>query len=241
MSKNSALLLAGGSGTRMAAATGGGNKVLLDLGGEPVLCHSLRTLLGSRCFDRVVLVHRDEDRARLEERLDSGGLAGSVDWVVGGKERFDSVHAGLEFLSKVGAPKNVLIHDSARPFVTTAMIEESLAKAAEFGASTVAVPLSDTLKREDGGFLVETLPRKHLYRIQTPQAFDFQLLFAAHKRFRNAPDPMVTDDCMLLEKEGRGIAIVSGCESNIKITTPFDLKLAQAILEERRNAAGEEF
>jgi len=95
----------------------------------------------------------------------------------------------------------------------------------------VAVPLSDTLKRGKGGFLVETVPRVNLYRIQTPQTFRYDLILKAHESFQEKRNPEVTDDCMLLERKGQRIALVAGEEKNIKVTTPFDLRLAEVILE----------
>ena len=225
----SALLLAAGSGKRMVGAASGGNKVLIELGGNPLFVYSLRTLLSSGCLDRLVLVHRPQDENEVREAIEKEDCADRVLLEVGGAERFESVYHGLRCLASE-PPEIVLIHDSARPFATEAMVRESIEKASAYGAATVAVPLSDTLKRGDDGFLVETLPRQNLYRIQTPQTFRFDLIWEAHRRFREHPDAGVTDDCMLLEKQGNRIALVLGHESNIKVTTPFDLSLAKTIL-----------
>ena len=215
----------------MQEAAGGGNKALLELGGVSLFLHPLRRLLSSGLLDSLTLVHRPEDEPEIIASLKREGCFDRLALVPGGSERFDSVYSGLQSLS-VNPPEIVLIHDSARPFLTERMIRESIEKARVHGASTVAVPLSDTLKRGAVGFLAETLPRENLYRIQTPQTFRFDPIWEAHQRFRENPDPTVTDDCMLLEKEGRKIALVLGDESNIKVTTPFDLQVARAIVEE---------
>lgn len=228
--KVAALLLAAGSGSRMGEAAQGKNKTLLEIGGIPILAYSLRTLAGHPRIERLLLVHRPSDRSAIVDLLESEGLVDRVDLVDGGAERFESVYNGLLKLSD-DPPDVVLIHDSARAFVTNRMIDESIETAQEVGAATVAVPLSDTLKRKEGDSLVETLPRNDLYRIQTPQTFRFDLIWEAHQRLKQKPDPTITDDCMLLEREGYGIGLVLGDETNIKVTTPFDLLLAESLLQ----------
>jgi len=227
--KVATLLLAAGSGTRMGEAAGGRNKTLLKIGGIPILAYSLRKLARHPRIRRLLLVHRPSDCSAVEGLVKSEGLVDRVDFVDGGAERFESVYNGLLRLSE-NPPDIVLIHDSARPFLTDRMIDESIEKAREVGAATVAVPLSDTLKRKEGDALVETLPRTNLYRIQTPQAFRFDLIWDAHQKLKKNPDPMVTDDCMLLEREGHGIGLVLGDETNIKVTAPFDLQLAEWLI-----------
>ncbi|MCG3195543.1 MAG: 2-C-methyl-D-erythritol 4-phosphate cytidylyltransferase [bacterium] len=225
-----AILVAAGSGKRLEAASGGKNKVLLSLEGCPLFTYSLRTLANSGIIGgEMVLVHRPDDREEIESHLQSLGLGERVALVPGGRERFDSVHAGLARLAD-RPPEIVVIHDAARPFVTPEMILESVRRARETGAATVAIPLTDTLKHGEEGFLKETLPRQNLYRIQTPQTFRFDLIWDAYLDFMRAPDPQVTDDCMILERRGCPIAWVMGAESNLKVTTPFDLEIAEALL-----------
>ena len=216
----------------MGDASGGKSKALLEIGGAPILGYSLRKLANHPEIDRLLLVHRSSDRSDIEALLESEGFGERVELTEGGAERFESVYNGLCRLRE-SPPDIVLIHDSARPFLTERMIEESIAKAGAFGAATVAVPLSDTLKRREGDFLVETLPRNELYRIQTPQTFRFDLIWEAHEKLKNHPDPSITDDCMLLEREGFPIAWVAGEETNIKVTTAFDLQVADSLLRRR--------
>ncbi|MCB9770036.1 MAG: 2-C-methyl-D-erythritol 4-phosphate cytidylyltransferase [Candidatus Omnitrophica bacterium] len=222
------LLLAAGSGQRMSEATGGKNKVLLELGGAPLFIHSLRKLARFPSLRKIVLVYRSGEEEIIRTCVEKESLGREFEFVEGGRERFESVDRGLNLLSG-DSPDYVLIHDSARPFLTDSMIAASIREVQKHGACTVATPLSDTLKRSDGEMLVETLPRESLYRIQTPQTFDFKLLLAAHEEFRRNPTPGITDDCMLLEQKGYRIGLVLGNETNIKVTTPFDLKLAELI------------
>jgi len=223
-----AILLAAGSSTRMGEASRGGNKVLLEIGGEPILLQSLRTILAVTEINKVVLVHRKSDGGTVQEILAQVPGQERVCAVAGGKERFDSVYNGLNILSE-SPPGIVAIHDSARPFTTERIFRETIEQARKHGAATVAISLSDTLKREEDGFLIETLPRAEHYRVQTPQAFRFDLIWEAHQHFRINPSSKITDDCMLLEREGHKIALVEGDERNIKITTQFDLEVAEMI------------
>ena len=231
-----ALVVAAGSGKRMGGVLQGRNKILVPLAGKPMVLYSLGTLLDSGLIRRIVLVYRTEDKSAISTILESAGLSEQIDLVPGGEARFDSVWNGLQQLAHppVTRPAIVLIHDAARPFVTQGMIQESIKKAREYGGATVAIPLSDTLKRGSGGFLHETLPRKELYRIQTPQTFRYDLLRQAHEEFRQDPDPSVTDDCMMLERCGYRIALVLGEETNLKVTTPVDFHIAEAILQSIR-------
>lgn len=224
-----ALLLAAGSGRRMSSVSQGSNKVFLPLLGHPVLWYSLASLLNCPEIRRIVLVYRPMDREEIDRILSSCSTGKEIILCEGGSERPDSVFNGLEVLSE-SEPEVVLIHDSARPFFTQDMVHRSIESAIDNGAATVAIPLTDTLKRGGEGFLYETLPRKELYRIQTPQTFRFGLIWKAHQSFRQNPDTSVTDDCMLLEKTGMKIGLVAGDESNLKITTALDLLVAEMIL-----------
>lgn len=228
-----AILVAAGSGKRLEAASGGKNKVLLNLGGTPLFTHPLRTLADSGLIDRIALVHRPEDREEIDAHIQALGLEARVCLVPGGRERFDSVHEGLARLADT-PPEIVVIHDAARPFATREMVRESLERAREVGAASVAIPLTDTVKRGEGGMLRETLPRQGLYRIQTPQTFRFELLWEAYRTFMQAPDPQVTDDCMILERLGIPIALVIGSESNLKVTSPCDLEIAEVLMRKWR-------
>lgn len=231
-----ALVVAAGSGRRMGGVLQGQNKVLVPLAGKPMVLYSLGTLVDSGLIRRIVLVYRPQDQSVIGTILESAGLKDQVDLVPGGEARFDSVWNGLQELAHppVTCPGIVLIHDAARPFVTQRMIQESIERARKHGGATVAIPLSDTLKRGSEGFLHETLPREELYRIQTPQTFRYDLLRQAHEEFRQDPDPSVTDDCMLLERCGYRIALVLGEETNLKVTTPVDFHIAEAILQSTR-------
>ncbi|MBY0335570.1 MAG: bifunctional 2-C-methyl-D-erythritol 4-phosphate cytidylyltransferase/2-C-methyl-D-erythritol 2,4-cyclodiphosphate synthase [Acetobacteraceae bacterium] len=207
-----ALLLAAGQGTRFGADR---PKQYLDLGGKPVLRRAAEALLAEGHVARLQPVC-----AAGEEETVAAMLAGlpAAPPVTGGATRQESVRRGLEALS-AAAPDIVLVHDAARPVVPPGTIA-ALLRALEASPGAIpAQPVSDTLKRGAGGLIEATVPRAGLFRAQTPQAFRFPALLAAHR----AATAEATDDAQLLEFAGQAVALVPGHESNIKITFPEDL------------------
>jgi len=150
---------------------------------------------------------------RLARELGLGG----VRCVPGGRRRRDSVAAGL---GAVGDAEIVAVHDAARPLVSPQLIEAVIAAARQHGAATAAIPCVDTIKRVEGGMVVETLPREALVAVQTPQAFSTALLRRAHAL---RPSEDASDDCLLVEWLGEPVAVVPGEVGNRKITHPEDL------------------
>jgi 2-C-methyl-D-erythritol 4-phosphate cytidylyltransferase len=148
---------------------------------------------------------------------------------LGGPRRQDSVRAGLHTI----APREfVVVHDGARPMVTPALIEAGVEAARQTGAAAAAVPVIDTLKESDGHAIVRrTVPRDGLWAVQTPQVFRYQLLLRAH----NAATDDVTDDCALVEAIGVPVKLYPGSAANLKVTTPDDLAIADALLRARKS------
>lgn len=221
----SAVIAAAGQSRRM----GGGEKVLMDLGGRTVLEHSLERIATLPGLVEVVLVvskgAKPKYEGALRERLEALKVAKIV---AGGAHRFDSVCSGVE---ACGADSElVLIHDGARPFPPMGAVRGALDKAASMGAAILAVPLNDTLKRAGDDWIIqETLPRRSFFRAQTPQVFNLTLLRACMVKARSE-GLSPTDEACVLEAAGKSVALVQGSESNIKITTPEDLALARALL-----------
>jgi 2-C-methyl-D-erythritol 4-phosphate cytidylyltransferase len=186
--------------------------------------------------DSLILVvpPGQEERCRTEI-LEPFGL--DVDPMIpGGADRQASVYAGL--LRAPAATDLILVHDGARPLVTTALIHAAVAAAAEVGAAVVAVPVTDTIKMADpDGYVVESPPRGRLWAAQTPQVFRVALLRQAHEAalrdgFRG------TDDSALVERLGHPVQLVAGSPENLKITTTADLVLADQILRAREAQMG---
>ena len=216
-----AIILAGGSGSRMGANR---NKVLLSLRGEPVILRSIRAFEG--LVDGVILVSRDQDIPTMREMLSENGLTALV--VPGGSTRQESVLNGLNALPK--AAEKVLIHDGARCLVTGDVIARCKASVEEHGSGVAAVDVIDTVKEVDtGGFALSTPDRSRLRAVQTPQAFRVDLIRRAHEAAL-ADSYTGTDDASLVERLGVPVRLVAGSRTNIKLTTPEDLKMAEAFL-----------
>jgi len=224
--KVTAIVVAAGVGRRMGAAV---NKVLLPLGGRPVLAHSLEALNASARIDRIVVVTRSEDMDAVKSLVCERGItkaAGQI--VLGGAERFDSVLGGLNWIAH-DPPWAVLIHDAARPFLTHRMIEESLAALDRWVGAIIGVPSKDTVKQVgDHQKIVATLDRSRLWITQTPQTFRYEPILEAYRDYQ--PPPYPTDDASLLEQKGASLVMIEGSLENIKITNSEDLLLAEALL-----------
>lgn len=222
--KVTALIVAGGSGRRMGGET---NKVFLEIAGETVIEHTLNAFYKTEEIDEIVIVTRNEDVSQCE-KLCLGSLK-PVKIIVGGKTRQESVYNGL----KVIHDGIVAIHDGARALIEPEIISESILLCKEFGAAAVGVSCVDTLKRVDeNGFITETVDRQGIYRINTPQTFYVTEIKQAHEMAR-IDNFEATDDCALYEKYMGKVKIVSGNSTNIKITFPEDLILAETILKRR--------
>lgn len=230
MSKVAAIVVAAGKSRRMK---GGPNKVFLDLAGRPILSYCLATFESCEDVQRVVLVTSERDEHGAEEFLDEHHFEKVQRPVVrGGEERCDSVLNGLRALQE-NPPDVVLIHDGARPFMTEDMIRSSVNALRDADGSIVSVPATDTIKEvDDGQAIRKTLQRARLWCAQTPQTFQYDKILKAYESL-NSSDGAPTDDGSLMEMSGGKVVVVEGDYSNIKVTTPLDLTIAEAILKQR--------
>jgi 2-C-methyl-D-erythritol 4-phosphate cytidylyltransferase/2-C-methyl-D-erythritol 2,4-cyclodiphosphate synthase len=219
-----ALLMAAGRGLRFGAES---PKQYLPLAGRPVLRHAAEALLAGGAVAALQPVCAAGEEARVAAILE--GLP-ALPPILGGETRQASVRAGLEALAaRVTPPTVVLVHDAARPVVPPGTIAALLAALEHAPGAIPAQPVVDTLKRAVDGVIGETVPRAGLYRAQTPQAFRFAPLLAAHR----AATAEATDDAQLLELAGIAVALVPGAETNVKITFPEDLDRVEALLMAR--------
>ena len=225
--KTAALVVAAGRGYR---AGGGMPKQYRLLNNEPVLTRSLRALLCEPAIDRFLCVIHPDDQslyqaalAPLSQREKEKILPPAF----GGKTRQQSVFAGLKALAENGdQPDRVLVHDAARPFVTPALIHRGLAAAKIHSACIPAIAVTDTLKQIDTQNKVVATPnRSQLVAVQTPQIFNFALLFEAHKMAEALDD--LTDDAMVVERMGHAVHVFDGEARNIKLTTDDDFMRAE--------------
>ncbi len=204
---------------------GGIDKLWADLGGEPVVARSLRTLASMDGITEVIVVTPAERCEAI--RALASELPAPVHCVEGGARRQDSVAAGLRVASEADY---YLVHDAARPLVTAEICARVLAAAREHGAAIPAVPVVDTIQRVgEAGLVLGTVHREPLRAVQTPQAFAGALLRRAHAEVHAD----VTDDAAMIEHLGAPVAAAEGDPANIKITTASDLDLVRALLVAR--------
>ncbi len=218
-----AVIVAAGNASRM----GGIDKVMAELGGEPMIVRTVRAFEGCDAVKEIVIVTREDLIMKITDLCAGFSKVRAV--VAGGADRPASVRNGLSALSpKV---KLVAVQDGARPLVTEAVIDRTIRAAHTYKAAAPAIPVKDTIKLVCGGVVKETPDRNALRAIQTPQVFDIDLLKGALEKAAQ-DGAAITDDCSAVERLGMSVKIVEGDERNIKITTPMDLKIAALLLEE---------
>lgn len=225
--KVAAIIPAAGKGIRMGQPE---PKQFLALQGDPILIHTLRVFQQIVSIGYIVVVVPAAYRSTVEDLIRHHGLTKVYMVIAGGKERQDSVRAGLGVLPE--EVELVLVHDGVRPFVPVSVVESCLQEAENYGAAMVAVPVKDTLKIVSDQKVVEhTVKRDGVWQAQTPQAAAKSLLNRAYRRLALAKEHYIaTDEAGLLELLGHPVKVVEGSEMNIKITRQEDLTLAMAIL-----------
>lgn len=220
------IIVAAGSASRM----GGINKILADLCGRPVISRALAAFNSHPTVGDIVIVTRDDMILDLQNIVDKGGFLKVTDIIEGGDCREASVKNGFERLIKNKNIKTVLVHDGARPLVSKDVIDRVIKASEEFFATVPAVAVKDTIKRVGAlGKVEQTVDRKGLVNIQTPQGFSGAVLKDA---FEKAGEDLscFTDDASLAENAGHNVYTVEGDYKNIKITTPEDIAVAAALL-----------
>lgn len=218
---------AAGQGKRMKA---GKNKLLLSLRGLPVIIRTLQVFEKDSNCEGIILAVQPEERQLFTDLIRQYQIAKVRGLADGGKERQHSVYNGLKQIGKDGI---VLVHDGARPFITADIIQELVVQAEAAGAAVVAVPVKDTIKRVENGKVAETVERTSLWSVQTPQAFRVSALLNAHEQAER-DGFLGTDDASLAERIHLPVQIVEGDYDNIKLTTPEDLFVAEAIIQKRK-------
>lgn len=226
--KSIALIPAAGMGKRMGASI---NKQYLQLNGMPIVARTISLFEQSPLIDAIYLVIPAEEIPYCRKHVvEACGFRKIAAIVPGGRERQNSVFNGLNAMRKhVSDDDIILIHDGVRPLITEQVLLESINSARLHDGALVAVPVKDTVKTVQNGFVSNTPPRESLWHAQTPQTFRFAKIFQAHQSAET--DGFIgTDDASLVERSGGKVYIVQGDYRNIKITTPEDLILAEAFL-----------
>lgn len=220
----SCIVAAAGKGKRMGMPI---NKQYALLAGKPVLVHTLEKLPAFK--EILVVVAPGEEEYCKKNVLKPYNLGDKVKVVSGGEERQDSVFNALKSLPS--STDIVVIHDGARPFVSQEVLKEAIEAAAEHGASITAVPVKDTIKTGNlREFVVDTPPRDLLWSVQTPQAYYYSLIYKAYCKAYDSGFKG-TDDASLVERIKHPVKIIKGSYNNIKITTPEDLVIGEALLK----------
>lgn len=223
MQNTSAVIVCAGSSSRM----GGVNKILLPLGSSTVIGHSMLAFQNTPSVKEIIIVARNQDLDSIEYQADLLNISKLKLCVTGGDTRQKSVINGVRLVSK--DTDFIAIHDGARPLVNPEFIEKTIKDASVFGGAALGVPVKDTIKVVSDNLIVDTPYRPSLYITQTPQIFRKKIYFEAID-FALEHDLDFTDDCQLVEAIGYKIYMTTGDYKNIKITTPEDIKIAEAIL-----------
>jgi 2-C-methyl-D-erythritol 4-phosphate cytidylyltransferase len=222
--KASAIIVAAGSGVRLGSDV---PKAFVKIAGRTMLSYSLVIVRQINSIDEVVITIPDGFERAARAEVAAAGIGVPVKITPGGVERQDSVRIALELTS--AESELVIVHDAARPLATPAIFEACLIAAARAGGAIAAIPVSDTLKRVTDSAISATIARASLWQAQTPQAFRRDLLVAAHQR-AVSEKIAATDDADLVERTGARVEVVEASTNNIKITTPSDLAIVEAIL-----------
>lgn len=231
-----AIVLAAGQGKRMNSTTA---KQFLPLNGKPVLYYSIMAFEESAVDDIVLVCGQGQTEYMRKEIVEQYGFKKVTCIVEGGRERYHSVYRGLQAVPVIpDREQYCLIHDGARPFLTQEMIKRVLSTVKQEKACVVGMPAKDTIKIADGeGYCAQTPARSLVWTIQTPQAFELTLIRQAYTRLLEQEQDLaakgiqITDDAGVAELfTDRKVKLVEGSYENIKITTPEDMKIAEALL-----------
>ena len=218
-----AVVLAAGTGSRMKA---GYNKVFLKLQGKEILLHTLEAFERSAQIDGIIVVTGAEDIDRCLSLAKNISKLKKV--IPGGSERQESSYIGV----LASDSEYVMIHDGARALITTGDIDAVASEIKKSGAAAVGFPCVDTMKRCSNGKIIDTIDRDNLFKVYTPQGFERKTILKLHADAKQS-NVSATDDCALYEWGGKSVSMITGDPHNIKITTPEDICIAEAILSIR--------
>lgn len=222
----SAIILAGGKGKRMGSAI---SKQFIDIKCKPIIYYTLKKFSENKKIDNIIVVLPEDEVKYFKENILKKYELRINKIVIGGKERQDSVYNALKSL-KNSSTDIVLIHDGARPFISERIINEGIKFAEIYGAAAPGVMPKDTIKvKNEKNFSIDTPNRANLVSIQTPQVFKFDEILECHEKIRYNGEK-VTDDTMVVEKYGYSVYLYDGEYTNIKVTTPEDLILAERLI-----------
>ena len=231
MACNYAIIVAGGTGTRMGTDT---PKQFLPLAGLPVMMHTIRAFHSSRTAPQIITVIHPALHNQWSALCKTHGFDIPHTVVAGGSTRFESVKKGLSAIASLSAVPTtgsiIAVHDAARPLIDPELIDRTYRQAAITGAAALALPATDSVRLVSGnGAKNNGYPRTKVYLMQTPQTFRGDILYDA---YRQADNNSFSDDASVVEKKGHPVTLVDGDTRNIKITFPHDLAIAEILLQQ---------
>ncbi|MBS4178102.1 IspD/TarI family cytidylyltransferase [Lederbergia citrea] len=229
-------ILAGGKGTRM------GNinmpKQFLTLNNRPIIIHTIEKFLLNDRFDKIIIVSPKDWINHTNDIIKKH--IGDLDRIVvveGGKDRNESIMSGIKYIEEnfgINDDDVIVTHDSVRPFLTHRIIEENIDAALEYGAVDTVIEAIDTIIQSEDKEVISNIPvRDTMFQGQTPQSFNIKKLVKHYQSLNEEEKTILTDACKILSINGENVRLVRGEVFNIKVTTPYDLKVANAIIQER--------
>lgn len=223
-----AVILVAGNSTRFGKNR---NKNFELVNGKTILSYSVKAFNENEYIDNIIIVLKEEDKNTVQEIIDNENLNKKIDLVLGGNSRKESVYNAI----KTSDSDIVIIHDGARPAIKQEYITKCIEEMKSFKGVTIGVKSKDTIKITDSdGIVIDTTKRSNTWIVQTPQCFDRKILLNLHEKYK---DEEVTDDCMLLEKDGYKIKIIEGDYTNIKVTTYSDINIIRRVVKMKKRVA----
>ena len=228
---NFAIIAAAGKGTRMNSKD---NKVFIELLNKPMLYYTLKVFQECNLIDKIIIVAQRKYFGKIKQLKSQYNFRKMENIVEGGNERQDSVYNGLASIKNAKNEDIIIVHNGSNPLIKEKEIEDCVNSAKKFGAAVCCFPLKDTIKKISSGFVQETVDRKDVYQMQTPQAIKYGLFIEGFNSLKSK-NLKVTDDISVVESLNKKVKIIECSYENIKVTTQDDLKIAEAILMKRNN------
>ena len=233
-----AAILAGGIGSRMGGTDT--PKQFLDLGGKPVIIHTIEKFVINENIDKIIVLTPKNFINHTNHLIEEFILNNeNIVVIEGGETRNDTIMNSISYIDEnfvIDDGSIILTHDSVRPFVTHRIIEDNIEAAKRYGACDTVIPATDTIVESINARTIESIPvRDHYYQGQTPQSFNIKKLFNLINSLTKAESDILTDACKIFTLKDEDVYLVNGEVTNIKITYPYDLKLANTILEDNHD------
>ncbi|MBQ3418447.1 MAG: 2-C-methyl-D-erythritol 4-phosphate cytidylyltransferase [Ruminococcus sp.] len=233
-----AAILAGGTGSRMGVSDT--PKQFLEIKGKPILIYTVEKFLLNPKFEKVIVLTPENWISHTKRILKKHiGEPEKIEVIAGGSSRNETIMNAIDYIEETDGLDDetiIVTHDSVRPFVTHRMIEDNIKAAQQFGACDTVIPATDTIVESTDGYAISDIPlRQHMYQGQTPQSFKAKALKEAYDSLSEEERAILTDAAKILVMKGSTVKLVKGETYNIKITYPYDLRIARSLLEDTEN------